>query len=101
MTNAVALAAAQEQTCVILNGGTAQCWGNNIDGQLGNGTTANSSVPVPVSGITSSIGAAAGSYHSCALLSGGAVRCWGHNVLGELGNGSTTNSSVPVQVTGL
>ncbi len=47
-------------TCAVLNGGTIQCWGNNGFGQLGNGSTTNSSVPVTVSGITDAVTVASG-----------------------------------------
>ncbi|HTZ30795.1 MAG TPA: fibronectin type III domain-containing protein [Streptosporangiaceae bacterium] len=84
--------------------GQAYCWGANSSGQLGNGTTTSSSVPVPVytggvlAGKTlTQIGA--GFNHTCALASSGAVYCWGANSYGQLGNNSTTPSPVPVAVT--
>jgi hypothetical protein len=48
--SATAVAAGFEYSCAVLNGGTIDCWGNNAHGQLGNGTTTDSPVPVPVSG---------------------------------------------------
>ena len=86
----------------LLTDGTVRAWGNGTAGELGNGVAADSSVPVPVSGLagvkelsaTFSIGA-------FALLTDGTVRAWGSNNYGQLGNGTTTSSSVPVVVTGL
>ena len=84
--------------------GTVAAWGLNSSGQLGNGTTANSSVPVSVtySGALSGkfvVAISAGNNHSLALCSDGTVAAWGDNTYGQLGNNSTTSSNVPVLVT--
>jgi alpha-tubulin suppressor-like RCC1 family protein len=88
-------------TCAILASGAGDCWGYNGLGELGNGSTTDSSVPVSVSGLSGAATIAAGTDQTCAVLSGGAVKCWGYNFDGELGNGTTTDSSVPVSVSGL
>jgi alpha-tubulin suppressor-like RCC1 family protein len=87
--------------CAPLLGGTVECWGDNDDGQLGNGTTTNSSTAVAVSGLNGVTALSVGNESACALLSGGTVECWGDNSYGALGNGTTTNSSTPVAVSGL
>jgi len=82
--------------------GTAQAWGYNGYGQLGNGSTTQSNIPVNVSNLTNVTAVVGGTNHSVARLSTGVVRAWGYNNEGELGNG--TNSpliSVPVQVSNL
>jgi alpha-tubulin suppressor-like RCC1 family protein len=77
-------------------------WGGNFNGDLGNGMTADSSAPGPVSGFgTGVVQVAAGFEHSLAVRSDGTVWAWGSNYYGELGDGTTTASSKPVQVTGL
>ena len=47
-------------TCAVLADGTIRCWGYNADGELGNGSTVNSAVPLLVSGITNAVGVSAG-----------------------------------------
>lgn len=83
--------------------GKVYTWGFGTNGQLGNGTTATSKVPVAVkmdgvlSGVTV-VAVAAGYAHTVALGSNGKVYTWGQNASGQLGNGTTTSSNVPVEV---
>lgn len=80
---------------------TEWAWGDNYSGELGDGTTTNRTVPLPVAGLTSITAIAAGGSSSYALRSDGTVWAWGDNYFGELGDGTTTNRIVPVQVSGL
>jgi alpha-tubulin suppressor-like RCC1 family protein len=88
--------------CSLGSEGGVTCWGNNADGQLGDGTTTNRLTPVAVSGLSSGVESiATGSSHACAVTKLGAVKCWGSNALGQLGDGTTTSRSTPVTVTGM
>ena len=103
LSNAVSLAADGEGSyCAVASDGSVDCWGSGADGDLGNGTTTASSVPVPVTGLSMVSSVVSDGNHSyCALLASGAVECWGLGTSGELGDGATTTSHVPVAVTGI
>ena len=100
ITVAPALTTGQTHTCGLTSSGAAFCWGDNWSGQLGTGSTANSSTPVAVSGGLRFSVLAAGFNHTCGLTSAGAAYCWGDNSSGQLGNRSTTSSTTPVAVSG-
>src|SRR5207244_148494 len=81
--------------------GAAYCWGNNGLGELGNGTTTNSTTPVVVSGGQTWTAVSAGEgLTTCGGTTAGAAYCWGYSFFGQLGNGTTTNSKTPVVVAG-
>jgi alpha-tubulin suppressor-like RCC1 family protein len=88
-------------TLVLKADGTVWAWGKNTDGQLGNGTTTNSNVPVQVTGLTGIVAIAGGEYHSLAIKNDGTAWAWGRNDMGQLGDGSTVNKTTPVSVSGL
>lgn len=91
-------------TCGVTTAGTAYCWGFGQSGELGNGMSAQSLTPVPVSGGLSFVAVSAGGSYTCGIASAPTLNtayCWGANFQGQLGNGTTTGSLVPVQVSTL
>jgi alpha-tubulin suppressor-like RCC1 family protein len=99
------LSAGRTHTCAVLDNGSATCWGNNSNGQLGDGTTTQSTSPVAVSGLGSVNSISAGGYingsHTCAVLDNGSAKCWGYNNDGQLGNGNKDNATTPQSVLNL
>jgi alpha-tubulin suppressor-like RCC1 family protein len=98
---AVEIAAGEDHACACNEAGDVWCWGANSFGQLGDGSTENSSEPLRVVGITSVSELALGHSHSCARTVQGEVWCWGDNRRGELADGTTARRLTPVQVQGL
>jgi alpha-tubulin suppressor-like RCC1 family protein len=90
-----------DNACAVVSG-AAKCWGDNFNGELGNGTFSNVAVPSDVIGLTSGVTAVSINHgHGCAVVSG-AAKCWGSYSYGAyLGDGTGNNSFTPVQVSGL
>jgi alpha-tubulin suppressor-like RCC1 family protein len=78
--------------------GAVYAWGTGTNGQLGQGNTTNSSVPVLVPGLPVITDVRAGGVHSTALDAGGNVWAWGGNADGQVGNGTLTDVLTPVDV---
>ncbi len=95
------VAAGDSHTCALSGHGVISCWGNNVSGQLGVGTTTDRLTPGQLAGVTGATAIAAGNSHTCAVLADSSVACWGYNGSGQLGDGTTTDRVDPVPVTGL
>jgi len=102
LRNVASIAAGGLHSCAVLNDGAVLCWGNNEDGQLGNGTTEDSLTPVPVAGLSDVSSVSLGTSSSCALTNAGAVFCWGSNVEGQIGDDRACGMRCPLpqQVSG-
>lgn len=99
-----------EHVCGITIAGGAYCWGNNISGELGDGSTTDRDIPVAVGSTMTwqHIATVLGEYgmpgknSSCGLTTAGDVYCWGANYTGQLGVGlspaALDRSSSPVKV---
>ena len=85
------LTAGYFHTCVVKGStGALYCWGSGLQGELGNGSTANTNVPIAVSDMDSDVSVVSAGYaHTCAVKSGTAW-CWGKNNVGQLGIGTTS-----------
>ena len=91
-----------EHSCALKQDvGTVSCWGENFQGELGDGTTTGRLTPTPVLGLTGATAIATAWAHSCALEGDGTVSCWGNNFVGELGDGTGIDRLTPTPVSGL
>jgi hypothetical protein len=98
----VAITAGHRHTCAVTNVGAAFCWGDNLYGELGDGTETRRLTPEPVVWLDSGVAAiSAGTYTTCAVTTAGKVYCWGQNTTGALGAGDTTPRNTPTEVVGL
>jgi alpha-tubulin suppressor-like RCC1 family protein len=86
------IATSSDFACALLSGGTVECWGGDLLGDI------DSSTPVTVEGLTGVKQISTGANGVCALLASGTVDCWGY---GPLGNGTSSNSPTPVSVSNL
>ena len=83
------VSAGDSHACALSTTGVLYCWGDNRAGELGNGLTANSATPVPVSGMITFQSVSAGARYTCGIASAPTMNtayCWGDNGNGQLGN---------------
>jgi alpha-tubulin suppressor-like RCC1 family protein len=87
------VATGQLFSCALVSNGKVYCWGDNVHGELGDGTNNSSLTPVEVSGLPGPATAiTAGVAHACALVGTNAY-CWGANWSGQLGNGDAAKAN--------
>jgi len=87
-------------SCGVTESNQAYCWGFGANGRLGNGTTTQHRVPVPVIGGLSFRQVSAGSSFTCGVTTDDRAYCWGFNGRGQLGDGTETTRLAPVAVAG-
>ncbi len=87
-------------SCGVTTDGVGYCWGSDEKGQLGDGSTLFSPVPLPVAGGLTFASITVERSHTCGITIGGQAYCWGYNGFAGLGDGSKSNSPVPVPVAG-
>jgi alpha-tubulin suppressor-like RCC1 family protein len=94
------ISAGKWHTCGVTTDKRAYCWGDNLNGQLGDGTTTDRARPTPVATSLQFILVSAGGSYSCGITTENRAYCWGQNTSGQLGDGTITNRQRPVAVDG-
>ncbi len=94
----VAISAGYAHTAAVRSDGTVWTWGDNGNGQLGDGTMTDRLTPVQVVGLTDIVAVSAGWDFTLALRRDGTVWAWGSNMDGELGDGAGRYSPMPAVV---
>ncbi|MFM7679061.1 MAG: RCC1 domain-containing protein, partial [Roseiflexaceae bacterium] len=96
-----AITAGELHTCARTTAGAVLCWGNNISGQLGDGSFTTRYIPTAVVGLTSGVAElVAGESHTCAITTGNRGMCWGSNFNGEVGDATIIRRNTPVNIIG-
>jgi hypothetical protein len=96
----VSISCGAYHTLVLMDDGSIYGCGYNGNGQLGNGTTTNTSTLTAMTNIPGTpVSISCGRYHTLVLMSDGSVYGCGRNDSGQLGDGSTTSSSSLIQMT--
>jgi alpha-tubulin suppressor-like RCC1 family protein len=85
----LALSKVEGVSCGLTTSGAAYCWGENAQGQLGDGTMIKRRSPTAVAGGLTFTSLAVGSSHACGVATTGAAYCWGFTANGAFGDGFT------------
>jgi len=96
----VDIALGADHACARNADGAVACWGSNVNGALGDGTTHGRTAPVAVDGLDPVTALAAGELHTCAVAAG-IVWCWGGGDNGQLGDGKGRDRNSPAPIAGL
>lgn len=98
LSGIVDIAAGILHSAVLKNNGTVWTWGENANGQLGDGTTTSRYTPVMVQGLSGIVDISCGGKTTLAVKNDGTLWAWGDNSYGQVGDGIDAIVKTPVQV---
>ena len=85
-------------SCGLFDSGEVACWGDNSNGQLGDGTQIAHSTPEVIMLSTNATSISVGHRHTCVILDDASLKCWGANEFGQVGDGGTSDSNTPQDI---
>ena len=102
----IEIAAGYHHTCSIYDDLNLYCWGDNLNGQVGNNASigdehvdAGFPTLIPLPQNQTAVAVNLGGDSSCVILENGSGMCWGYNGNGQLGDGTDTHRNVPTPLT--
>jgi len=101
ISGVVTIAAGLGHSMALQSNGELWAWGDNMYGQLGDGSTTSRSSPEQINAIGNLKAVTAGNYHTLAIKSDGTLWAWGYNAQGQLGDGTYTNESSPENISAI
>ena len=87
-------------TCALAADGRAICWGGNVYGQVGTGSSTDALTPTVVAGALRFTQLVAGRMHTCGITTSGEAWCWGWDHAGQLGAGDVSSGTCTYFATG-
>ena len=106
-THVVDIALGEGHACALDVLGNVKCWGDDLNGQTGDGPTFHASntahitaAPFQVA-VPAAAQIAASSDRSCVILKTGEMMCWGYSGDGALGDPNAFNTNIPVYAKGV
>ncbi|MEK6705525.1 MAG: hypothetical protein AABZ06_07035 [Bdellovibrionota bacterium] len=102
LTGVTSISVGVNHACAVASG-SAKCWGYNLNGQLGNGSSINTNSATPLSSLYNVKSISAGQLHTCAVVldttnAKDRVMCWGSYTLDKLGVSPTVTLDQPIPV---
>lgn len=101
LSNVKAVSGGTSNSMALLDNGTVWSWGDNMYGQIGDGTSKVRYSPVMVTGLPEVKAISTGGDHNVVVDVNGIVWSWGNNYSGQLGDGTFESRSRPVRVNGI
>jgi alpha-tubulin suppressor-like RCC1 family protein len=100
-TTVASIATGNDHACAVRTNGTLWCWGNGVEGKLGNGMLSGTqATPIEVTAAGGNIRqASCAPSNTCVTKSDGTALCWGSNQFGQLGKAPSPPEPSPIAMT--